>query len=192
MQKTSIEWVRNPDGTPGFSWNPITGCLNNCEYCYARKLANTRLKERYCANENLIPPYQGEDGFTHSPSDFAKLMPFYPRLWPDKLIEPLNRKKPAGIFVADMSDLFGIGIPKSWTEHVFDVIKVCPKHRFYLLTKCPQNLAKFSPFPSNVFLGVSVTNQFQFVEAVKYLKEIEAAMKFISFEPLLERINIDL
>ena len=49
MNRTKIEWVKNPDGSQGYTWNPITGCLNGCEYCYARKLANTRLKERYLA-----------------------------------------------------------------------------------------------------------------------------------------------
>ena len=35
MNKTKIEWVKNPDGTQGYTFNPITGCLNNCDYCYA-------------------------------------------------------------------------------------------------------------------------------------------------------------
>ncbi|KKK91159.1 hypothetical protein LCGC14_2715740, partial [marine sediment metagenome] len=53
MNKTKIEWVKNPDGTQGYTWNPITGCLNGCDYCYARRLANTRLKERYLANPKV-------------------------------------------------------------------------------------------------------------------------------------------
>ena len=51
MNRTTIEWVKNPDGTQGYTWNPITGCLNGCPYCYARKLANGRLKQRYLANK---------------------------------------------------------------------------------------------------------------------------------------------
>ncbi len=202
MNKTSIKWAKNPDGTPGYTWNPITGCLNGCEYCYARHLANTRLKERYLANKNwdtsLVPQsYEG----------YPNIDPFYPRFWEDRL-EPVgltggNKRphsygylggfrdhKPKGIFVCDMSDLFGIGIPQEWTERVMGTIKKCPDHRFYLLTKQPQNLIKFSPFPSNVYLGVSATNQRQFDEAVTYLKEVEATVKFISFEPLLERIDV--
>ena len=50
MQKTKIEWVKSPNGKQGYTWNPITGCLNGCPYCYARKLANGRLKSRYLAN----------------------------------------------------------------------------------------------------------------------------------------------
>lgn len=52
MNRTTIEWVRNPDGSPGFTLNPVTGCLRGCAYCYARKLANGRLKKRYLANGN--------------------------------------------------------------------------------------------------------------------------------------------
>ena len=84
MGKTKIEWVKNPDGKQGYSWNPITGCLNNCEYCYARKLANGRLKSRYLVNKNIIPPYKDAEGFTHTPTEFVDLMPFYPREWFDR------------------------------------------------------------------------------------------------------------
>ncbi len=82
MNATKIEWVKNPDGSPGMSWNPITGCLNNCPYCYARKLANTRLKERYLANKNLSPDYiemkKSFDGWGGRKEPFQD--PFYPRL----------------------------------------------------------------------------------------------------------------
>ena len=63
-----------------------------------------------------------------------------------------------------------------------------PYHRFYLLTKQPQNLIKFSPFPDNCLVGVTATKTIQYTEAAYWLKEIEAKVKFISFEPLLERI----
>jgi len=185
MNKTKIEWVLNPDGTPGYTWNPITGCLNGCEYCYARKLANTRLRERYLANKNwdtsLVP--ESYDGYPN-------LDPFYPRFWEWRILEPRDSSRGKGIFVCDMSDLFGIGIPEDWTRRILKEIPICHDDRFYLLTKQPQELPKWSPFPSNVWLGVSVTNQHQFDEAVRYLKEVKATVKYISFEPLLERINI--
>ncbi len=187
MNKTQIEWVKNPDGTQGFTWNPITGCLNNCEYCYARKLANTRLRIRYIENMNLAIPIP-QDKF---PNGLAYGDPFYPRFWEDRMgYRTREKSTPRGIFVCDMSDLFGIGIPKEWTRRVLNVIQANPWHRFYLLTKQPQNLAKFSPFPENVWLGVSATSQSQFDEAVKYLKNVQANVRFISFEPLLERIKL--
>ena len=195
MNKTSIEWALNPDGTPGYTWNPITGCLNGCEYCYARKLANTRLRERYLANKNVLPNQTVNKTYNLGWTD-----PFYPRFWEDRL-RGIRRDvsfaqsrrwgsqaKARGIFVCDMSDLFGIGIPEIWTKSVMDVIKDCPTDRFYLLTKQPQNLIKFSPFPDNCWVGVSATNSLDFEYAVYSLRKIEARIKYISVEPCLNKI----
>ena len=57
MNRTKIEWCKNPNGTQGYTWNPITGCLNGCSYCYARKLADGRLKSRMLAN--TVMPMKG-------------------------------------------------------------------------------------------------------------------------------------
>ena len=120
--------------------------------------------------------------------------PFYPRFWEERLGEPiehptpLNPAKRKGIFTCDMSDLFGIGIPESWTEQVMTTIKLCPYHRFYLLTKQPQNLPKFSPFPDNCWVGVTATGYNAFNKALDCLKVVEAKVKYISIEPLLEAI----
>ncbi len=192
MQKTSIEWALNPDGTQGYSWNPLTGCLNGCEYCYARKLANTRLKERYLANENIA--INGFDVVYIDGNDPKFTDPFYPRFWPEKLDirrkydygDCRNHSKRRGVFVCDMSDLLGIGVPPEWTYKVFQMIRACPQDRFYLLTKQPQNLIKFSPFPDNAWVGVSATTDDMLSSAILYLHNIKAKTKYISFEPLLE------
>jgi protein gp37 len=190
MNRTSIEWVKNPDGSQGYTWNPITGCLNGCSYCYARKLANGRLKRVYTANYDkavLAPPK-----LTGRLPSYADPDPFYPRFWDDKCYEIVpqgrDRIKPRGVFVCDMSDLFGKGIPERWTSDVLDSIRRRPDWRFYLLTKQPQNLAKFSPFSANCWVGVSATNQQQFDQAIITLPQIEAKKLFISVEPLLSRI----
>ena len=194
MNKTKIEWTKNPDGTPGYTWNPITGCLNGCPYCYARKLANGRLKSRYLANiDGLYMPATMKSELVKGAND-----PFYPRFWEERLIEPLTKKSrwgndrlvvhrqsPKGIFVCDMSDLFGNGIPENWTKLVLGVIKDSPKHRFYLLTKQPQELIKWSPFPENCWVGVTATDTSMAWIASKQLSQIEAGVKFLSIEPLL-------
>ena len=196
MNKTQIEWALNPDGSPGYTFNPITGCLNNCPYCYARKLANTRLKERYLANTCLADGAKGgvakitiygQPTVTRE-EDYAN--PFYPRFWEDKITELIIHqwRKPRGVFVCDMSDLFGIGIPFDWTSRVMGAIKRHPESRFYLLTKQPQNLIKFSPFPDNAWVGVSATNFKMFHSACYHLDGIEAKVKYISCEPLQERL----
>lgn len=171
MGKAQIEWVKNPDGSQGFTWNPITGYFNECEYCYARKLANGRLKSRYLAGGELAPLSQ--DGlYPVSDRDLR-----------------LSGGKPKGIFVCDISDLFGIGIPYKWTNRVLTEMRIYKLHRFYLLTKQPQNLIKFSPYPDNYWVGVSATDKFQTTLAQHYLYGIEAKIKYISFEPLLEDIT---
>ena len=205
MNKTKIEWVKNPDGTQGYTWNPITGCNNQIDGmcqggnfpCYAYKLANGRLKERYLDNPNVAIPegVKARDIHDLSPALQAKYGgqdPFYPRFWEDKVDKLYHenpvRSKPKGIFVCDMSDLFGIGIPEEWQDKVFSAIRVNPQHRFYLLTKQPQNLLKFSPFPQNCWVGVTATGNTAFHTAIRHLSQIDAKVKYISIEPLLEPI----
>ena len=220
LNLTQIEWVKNPppphikvDATGrwhdptgkfaeqlGYTWNPITGCLNHvngmCKGgnfpCYAYRLANTRLKERYLANDNIANPTAigRRDDIEEEAMD--KLTdPFYPRFWPERLYQKDSprlwerKHKPKGIFVCDMSDLFGIGVPEKWTKEILHYIRCCPNDRFYLLTKQPQNLAKFSPFPDNCWVGVTSTGESMFHNACYYLEKVVASVKYLSLEPLL-------
>ena len=198
INKTQIEWVKNPDGSPGYTWNPITGCLNHvngmCKGggfpCYAYRLAHGRLKERYLANKNICNSYlQGI-------KDRLFFDPFYPRIWPERLIklDRHNIPKAIGVFVCDMADLFGIGIPEEWTRRVLGCIEEQQMReypdRFYLLTKQPQNLPKWSPFPDNCWVGVTATGQEQWNQAIYWLGyHVQAKVKFISVEPFLQPIH---
>lgn len=197
-------WVRNPtikspDLDPhlassyelGWTFNPITGCLNGCPYCYARKLANGRLRSRYLANKNVRNPRMSDDIGLVSETD-----PFYPRFWPERLWQPAResegRKKSLGIFTVDMGEFFGDWVPQEWQNKIFKVIRTCDYHRFYLLTKQPQNLANFSPFPPNCWLGVTATGATMAYQAHWYLQnQVDAKVKFLSLEPLLETISFD-
>jgi len=198
-------WVRNPvmkspDLEPtqassyelGWTFNPITGCLNHingmCKGggfpCYACRLAETRLTDRYLANSNVAPlPVS-------MPADYPRLNdPFYPRFWTERLydVPDMEHAKPKGVFVCDMGELFGDWIPEEWVKLIMTRIGFwCKQHRFYLLTKQPQNLAKWSPFPDNCWVGVTATDDLGYGLAIKHLAEIDATVKFISFEPLLE------
>ncbi|MBV6343702.1 DUF5131 family protein, partial [Candidatus Magnetobacterium casense] len=204
MNRTKIESARNPDGTQGYTWNPITGCLNHdnglCKGgdfpCYAYKLACGRLKTHYRRNFEIALP--------HENPKIAFNDPFYPRFWEEKLkgLKARNDRlhydgakrhyqvQPRGIFVCDMADLFGVGVPEEWTQKVLDEIWGNKGFdRFYLLTKRPQNLIKWSPFPDNAWVGVTATNQESYYDGVSNITKVEAKVKFVSFEPLLERIN---
>ena len=199
MNRTKIEWVKNPDGTPGYTLNPITGCLNHtnglCKGggfpCYAYQLAHGRLLSTYGFNTNLAPSAKGSfksgaDWVGDLTGDYAD--PFYPRFWPERVdrLSMERWQKPRGIFVCDMSDLFGIGVPEHWTAQVLSAISYHPESRFYLLTKQPQNLPKWSPFPENCWVGVTACTPQMLTNALYGLMRIKAKVKYISFEPLLE------
>lgn len=106
MQKTKIEWC-------DYSWNPITGCLNDCFYCYAKKIAM-----RF-------------DGH------------FKPTFHEDRLEDPFKVVKSQKIFVCSMADLFGDWVPKDWIDRVLRVIKANNNHIFQLLTKNPKRYLEF-------------------------------------------------
>ena len=175
IQKTNIEWARNPDGTPGFTSNPFTGCRNGCPYCYARREAYGRCKQADMAG---IP-------VSHSQGREDREDPFAPRYHPDRLLEIEKRKKPAGIFLCNRSDLFGDYWPQIWQDRIFKMIRACPQHRFYLLTKQAARLVAFSPFPDNCYVGVTATDYLKYVDACNYLSQVEAKVKYLSIEPLL-------
>lgn len=159
MNRTKIEWT-------DYSWNPITGCLHGCWYCYARKLA-TR---------------------------FPKVFPngFEPTFHPERLKEPWELKKPSKIFVCSVADLFAPWTPFMWRVQVLEAIEKCPiRHTFQLLTKNPELIYDYE-FPENVWVGATVTNYWE-REKIDDLREVNAKIKFVSFEPLLSNFpDLDL
>jgi len=195
MNKTSIESFLNPDGSQGYTCNSKTGCRHHTDGlcrgggfpCYACRLANGRLRDRYIGNPDIALPKEMEGLDLHT-EDVADQLhdPFWPRWWPERLEQIRKRKKPSGIFLNDMSDWMGDYWPTGWTELELEVIRGCPQHRFYTVTKQPQNLAKFSPFPDNCWVGATATNTGMFVDAMDKLYKIKAKIIYLSFEPLLE------
>jgi len=157
MNRTKIEWT-------DFTWNPVTGCLHGCPYCYARKIA-VRFKRAF-------------------PNGFE------PTFHPDRLNEPIKRKKPAKIFVVDMGDLFGDWVPREWINAVLDVVRACPQHIFQFLTKAPRNLWKGEPWPKNAWVGATATNQEEADKGIAGLATSGASIKFLSCEPFLGPISL--
>lgn len=167
--KTSIEWTE-------CSWNPITGCTKiseGCRNCYAARMAH-RLK----AMGNIR--YENE---------------FEVTIHEDLIDKPLHWKKPKRIFVNSMSDLFHKDIPDDVIIRIFQTMNKANWHTFQILTKRSDRLAELSQklnWTPNIWMGVSIENK-ETIFRAEHLKNTNAAIKFISAEPLLESIgNIDL
>jgi protein gp37 len=159
--RSAIEWTEA-------TWNPVTGCDKvspGCAHCYAEAFA-----ERF--RGVVGHPY--EQGFDL-------------RLWPKRIDQPLRWKRPRMIFVNSMSDLFHERIPAEFISDVFASIEAADWHTFQILTKRPDRvveLASSLPWPSNLWMGVSIENR-RFVSRADRLREIPAKVRFISAEPLL-------
>jgi protein gp37 len=153
--------------------NCITGCLNNCEFCYARKMAY-RLKGRF--------GYPADD-------------PFRPTFHPDKLQDIYNlRGAHKRIFLDSMGDWFSEGVDPAWIEATLKAVGSKPEHTFLVLTKWPDRILDLD-YPSNLWVGVSVTCQDDIwrLDSIVHdsILPIEQHL-FISFEPLHGPIEANL
>jgi len=204
---TKIEWTQGDDGTPGATWNPVTGCTKvspGCDHCYA---------ETFSERWRGVPGHHFENGFDVT-------------LRPERLDQPHHWRKPRRIFVNSMSDLFHEAVPDLFIEQVFDVMEQAKQHTFLVLTKrharmrsfvrtreqrckdyaakfdkCPTDAMRNSPAarwawkraatpPANIWLGVSAEDQKWFDIRVPALMDTPAAVRFVSAEPLLGWIDM--
>lgn len=165
--KTSIEWTEH-------TWNPTTGCTKispGCKYCYAEIMAN-RLQS------------MGAMGYDNA---------FELSIMTNRLEQPTLRKKPTMYFVNSMSDLFHEKIPFDYLDDIFSVIKKTEHHTYQILTKRSERMAEYFSsriVPNNAWLGVSVEDKEYGVPRIKTLQGIDAPVKFLSCEPLLENLGI--
>lgn len=142
--KTKIDWC---DST----WNPVTGCLHGCDYCYARKIAN-RFDGGFSTDCSLFeldsPIHKTESRESDNLLREGPIVPypfgFLPTFHKYKLNEPQKWKKPRTIFVCSMSDLFGEWVPEEWIRAVFDACDKAPRHRYIFLTKNPKRYTRMA------------------------------------------------
>jgi protein gp37 len=116
------------------------------------------------------------------------------RILPERLQGPLRRLKPTTYFVNSMSDLFHDEIPVEFLDQVFDVIRRTPQHTYQILTKRATRMRAYFDqqkrvVPHNVWLGVSVENRKQGLPRISELRAINASIRFLSVEPLLEDLG---
>jgi len=158
---SQIEWTES-------TWNPVTGCTKvspGCEHCYAERMTR-RLKAMG------QPNYR--NGFQVTVHEHA-------------LDLPLGWKRPQMVFVNSMSDLFHDDVPVDFIRRVFDVMQRAEQHLFQVLTKRSARLVKLAPvlpWPTNVWMGVTVENC-DYTNRIDDLRGVPAAARFLSLEPLL-------
>ena len=163
---TTIEWTEE-------TWNPVTGCSKvsaGCANCYAEKMAH-RLKA------------MGAAGYDNG---------FELTLLPERLQQPFRKKKPTRFFVNSMSDLFHEDVPDKFLDDVFAVMRQTPQHTYQILTKRAYRLPQYfgsQKLPSNIWLGVTVEDQASGIPRIDHLRNVDAAIRFLSVEPLLEDLG---
>jgi len=112
---------------------------------------------------------------------------FHVTLHPDLLDVPRGWRQPRVVFVNSMSDLFHDDIPLAYIQRVFATMRDCPHHTFQVLTKRGERLAELAPqlpWPSNVWMGVSVEDA-RVLGRMRDLQRVPAAVRFLSLEPLI-------
>lgn len=168
---SSIEWTNA-------TWNPTTGCTkisSGCKNCYAEKLSS-KLKRWG------IKKYKNNFEFTHHESDIEI---------------PLKWKKPKKIFVNSMSDLFHEEAKMDFIERCFMTMISADRHIYQILTKRPHKMAEFSKLfynlfgftvPPQIWMGTSIEDN-NTLYRIDELRKVKCYTRFISFEPLLEKLD---
>jgi len=200
MDNTKIQWT---DAT----WNPIRGCSRvseGCRNCYAERVAarfSWPGEEAMVGGSSLEGraggPYEGLAKMTKDGPRWTGAVNFIE----DALDQPLRWKRPRRIFVNSMSDLFHQNVKTEWIMRIFEVMEKAHWHTFQVLTKRPQRMIDVlggssgaglsAPPLKNVWLGVSVEDQETANERIKLLLQAPAAVRWISAEPLLGRIDLN-
>lgn len=166
--RTSIEWTEA-------TWNPVTGCTKvspGCAHCYAETFA-----ERFRG----VSGHPYEHGFDL-------------QLRRERLEQPLEWTHPRMIFVNSMSDLFHEDISNDYVREAFEVMRKANWHTFQILTKRSERMTQLGrglSWPDNVWMGVSVENQ-RWTCRVDDLRKVRAKVRFLSCEPLLGPLSLDL
>ncbi len=161
MAQSSIEWTE-------MTWNPTTGCTKisaGCKYCYAEVMTRRLMAMG-------IDKYK--DGFAVRTHD-------------DSLMTPFEWKKPKVVFVNSMSDLFHPDVPVEFIKKVFHVMNNTPQHTYQVLTKRADRLFEIHEqlnWTNNIWMGVSVEDE-RLTHRIDFLRQTNAAVKFLSCEPLI-------
>lgn len=158
----NVDWAR-------YTWNPITGCIHDCVFCYARDIA-----------------------LRYYPQGFAAT--FHPQ----RLLAPGHMRVPKGplkpwdtrVFTGSMGDLFANAFDEEMVKAVIAEMAEHDQWTYLVLTKNPKGLIGYD-FPPNVWVGTSVVQQSHVSNAEKYLSQVSASVRWLSIEPMLTEIKFE-
>ena len=163
---TDIEWAM-------WSSNPITGCLHDCPYCYARDGATSaRLAAQY--------PF----GFAPTLHPKRLLSARFMKVPPEAEIDTRYRN----VFLGSMADMFGRWVPAEWIQTVLRSCREAPDWNFLCLTKFPKRMAEFD-IPPNAWMGTSVDLQARVAAAEAAFANVASKVRWLSCEPLIEPLK---
>ena len=179
--------MKNKIGWCSMTFNPCWGCLNHCEYCYARKIA-----KRFWAKMIEIESdyhHKIHQDWVMTGSQLRDLYHFIPT-WFESQYNKKFPQKPQRIFVGSMSEI--AHWKKEWIEMVIEKVKQYPQHTFMFLTKFPK-VYYGKIFPKNCWIGVTITKEKDFEKNDEWWGWFfnETNFTFLSFEPLLKPIPIE-
>ncbi len=172
MAESTIEWT---DAT----WNPVAGCTiltAGCTNCYAMRMA-ARLEAMGALKYAGLTRRSGERRVWTGKVTLDRAVLEAPKTW----------RKPRLIFVNSMSDLFQEAVPFDFIRDVWATMAATPRHTYQILTKRPERMAALSrdlPQLQNVWLGTSIEDN-AVLDRLDSLRETPAAVRFVSFEPLI-------
>ena len=165
LTRSNIDWTM-------FGWPVLSGCERLCSidgeiYCYGYKMVTAgRLKGHRWYNSDFSPKFNR-----------------------DVLEAPLNRQKPATIFIAPLGEVWGPWVPREWQHDIMSIVKRAPQHTFLNLSKYSVSVGQTNwGRPDNIWFGVSVTTEKDAIH-LERLRQLDHPNKFASFEPLLEDIT---
>lgn len=178
--------MKNKIGWCNVTWNPVWGCLNNCEYCYAR-----RINQRFWAKMLEIERdyhFKNHQSWAWTGDQLRGLHDFKPTFLHSQFKRKFP-KKPQRIFVGSMSEIYYW--EDEWLEKVLEKVKLYPQHIFQFLTKFPDIYLKYA-FPKNCWLGITIVEGIDNIEYQKFKISNPDNLKFICFEPLFKKISVNL
>lgn len=148
-----VEWATH-------RWNPVTGCLRGCSYCWAQ-----RFMKRFHIDAT-------------------------PQMHVNRLDEPQHTRRPAVVAVSLMGDLFGPWVPFGWHQLVFNAARAAPRHVYLFLTHYPENIPADTLFPANWWFGATATTTRELGHAIETLARVRHPNRYLSLEPILEPLRL--